>query len=523
MEILLLNLVKWLVGLAIPAALAMFVPRRWLIRVLAAWALLPLAVLLVLLIGEILRSPSELAQPGELLVALLYIGGFVALPWFVLSMMGYAIGLALRRRGASGASAPARPAAPAAPPPQEVPIRRAAAPPPLSQWRARHIGFERDGLILDGLDIWGSEWRPLGVAPVELPHPAHPHQLHRFKIYEAGEGSKARQFAACELSNNVWGFYTRIGADEPRAGTSRDGTLGFENLLPGPTDRGRHAPTGRIWRMATGEVLADGSAWMSSRVIPEADGSLLLALRHYNNDALFRLRPETGMFSVVGEARPDETIDRLGEAVGRALQASVDRAHRYLGLRLSPDGSIRVELAAVEWSNTHWVNSPRVIDVASGRILLDLWSTDWDAEASFPIERSVALSLRRYHYGGGCQALLYLAKDGPAKDGLGNDGFVVFEDTPAPPTRGPLIAIGPAIEAAARLSSAEAPRAARAPHGAGMPLGARTPRRVGPRQLLVALAILIGALAAIGTISFVVVRLNPEPPQKLSTVPDMPH
>jgi hypothetical protein len=502
MDVLLLNLVKWLAGLAIPAALAMFVPRRWLVTVLATWSLLPVAVLVVLLMADILRSPPEPAQPGAIFVPLLFYGGFVAAPWILMSMMGCAVGLALRRRGASGASVTALPAVPAALPPQDVPIQRAA-PPPLSQWRARHVGFERDGLILDGLDVWGNKWQRLGAATVELPHPAHPHELHRFKIYEAGAGPQARQFAATELSNGVWGFYTRTGADEPRAGTSADGTLGFENVLPGPTgaERDRLAPTGRIWRNATGEVLADGSAWMSSRVIPEADGSLLLALRHYNNDALFRIRPDTGMISVVGERRPDETIDRLGAAVGHALRTSIERAHRNLGLRLSPDGSIRVELAAVEWSNTHWVNSPRVIEVASDRILLDLWGTDWDADASFPIERSVALGLRRYHLGGRCQALLHLA----------NDGFVIFENTPGPPTRGPLTAIEPAIEAAARRSSAQAPSAA------------RTPRRVGPKQLLVTLAILISALAAIGGISFVVARLSPEPPPKLSTMPDMPH
>jgi hypothetical protein len=321
-------------------------------------------------------------------------------------------------------------------------------------------------------------------------------------VYEAGDGPQARQFAATELSNSVWGFYTRVGAQEPRAGTSTDGTLGFETIFPGPEDRDRLFPTGRIWRNANGEVLADGSAWMSSRVIPDSDGTLLLALRHLNNDALFRIRPATGTFSVVGERRPDETIDRLGKAVARALQASIDRAKRQLGLRLSPDGSLRVELAAAEWSNTHWVDSPRVIEVASDRILLDLWGTDWDAEASFPVERCVALSLRRYHFRGDCEAMLHLA----------DDWFVIYEGTPGAQIRSPLAAMVPALEAAARRSSALAPR-----------LPARMPRRVGLRQIAVALAILTSALAAIGVISFVAVRLAPqEPPPKLSTVPEMP-
>ena len=325
MAILLLNLVKWLAGLAIPAGLATFVPRRWLVAALATWSLLPLAVLLVLLIGEIARSPSELAQPGGILVALLFFGGFVAAPWFVVSVMGIAVGLALRRRKASGASVTALPSVLAAPPPQDVPIQRTAAPPPLSQWRARHVGFERDGLILDGLDVWGSEWHRLSARTVELPHPAHPHELHRFAIYEAGDGSRAQQF---ELSNGVRGFYTEIRADAPRVGTSTDGTLGFENLLPGPSEaeRDRLFPTGGIWRTATGEVLVDGSAWISSRVIPEADGALLLAMRHFNNDALFRLRPKTGTFSVVGERRPHGVIDRSAKpSITRCERLSIER------------------------------------------------------------------------------------------------------------------------------------------------------------------------------------------------------
>ena len=189
-------------------------------------------------------------------------------------------------------------------------------------------------------------------------------------------------------------------------------------------------------------------------------------------------------------------------AVDFALRTIIDRAHRNLGLRPPPDGSIRVELAAVEWGNTHWVNSPRVIEVASDRILLDLWGTDCDAEASFPIERCVALDLRRYHFGGRCQAMVHLA----------TDGLVVFEGhARAPDPRSVHRDSSPRFVAAARRSSAAAPSAA------------RTLWHVGRRQLLVTLAILISALAAIGGISFVVVRLTPEPPPKLSTLPPMPH
>jgi hypothetical protein len=217
MGALLLNLVKWLAGLAVPALLAMFVPRRWLVVTLVTWALLPALVVLVLFLGEVVRTPSELAAPDQILRALLFYGGFLLLPWFVMSVAGYAAGLALRRRRARPATSPTTP--------PQAPTWQVSRPPPGPEWRARHIGFELDGLILDGLDVWGSQWRRLGTDSVELPHPAHPKQRHRFRIYEAGHGSQARQFAATELSNGVWGFYTQGGGEERYAGTSADGSV----------------------------------------------------------------------------------------------------------------------------------------------------------------------------------------------------------------------------------------------------------------------------------------------------------
>jgi hypothetical protein len=47
-----------------------------------------------------------------------------------------------------------------------------------------------------------------------LPHPAHPHQSHRYDIYDIGDGWNPVRFAVGELSNGVWGFY--VPADPPR-------------------------------------------------------------------------------------------------------------------------------------------------------------------------------------------------------------------------------------------------------------------------------------------------------------------
>jgi len=297
---------------------------------------------------------------------------------------------------------------------------------------------------------------------------------------------------------------TRV-RDTRIAGTSADGSLRFENRYTGDAG-GRMAdlaPTAWIWDTVTGETLAEGTAWMWSQVTPQPDGTLLLAMRHYNRDALFRLDPATRTFRTLGERRPDESLGQLAAAIDRAHKASMDKANAYMGLRLAPDDSLRVELVAVEWSNSHWVNSPRVIEVATGRVLLDLWGTDWDGVASFPRERCVSLGLRRYRSRIALRAVLDLA----------SDSFTIDGQDPWPPSLGPLANIAPALEAASRLAVASP-----TPHGAHH----RAPRRIGSRQLVVTLLILIGALATIGALSFVAVRLHPEPPRKLTPLPKMP-
>lgn len=77
----------------------------------------------------------------------------------------------------------------------------------MSGWRDVHVGFEGDGVRINGLAIWQQEWRRIGEVSLELPHPSHQHQRHRFDVYEAGSINSPVRFAAGELSNGVWGFY----------------------------------------------------------------------------------------------------------------------------------------------------------------------------------------------------------------------------------------------------------------------------------------------------------------------------
>lgn len=493
-----LSLVELAAIVGVPALIALYAPRRWRALAFGFWLLAPPIVLFVLALGEITREPPasrDLSLYGE---ALGFFVAFLVIPWAVASVAGFAIGSALRKpeKGESPkleAAAP-KPVPPAQPPP--------AASPSATNWRVRHIGFERDRLVINGVDVWAVPWQTLDATGVELPHPAHPRELHRFSVYEANDGRRDIRFAAAELSNGVWGFYTPgFASDPPPVGLSADGSLQFENRFPDVSGAAQAhvAPTARLFERATRKLLADGSAWTSSRILPQADGELLFALRHNDRDALFRIDGERRRFRTLGERNAGGDLSELAAAIDRAHRACLDKGNAHSGLRLAPDGSLRVDLAAVEWSNSHWVNSPRVTDVATGKVLLDLFNTDWDAEVTFPREAAVSLALRRYRAEGSLTVEIDLTRD----------SFAIVQDRPGPPVVGRLKDLPRALKAASRHWTTVA-----------RPIVGK--RRTAPRQYGVALLILIGALAAIAAIAYVAVQLNPPTPQKLTPIPPMP-
>jgi hypothetical protein len=275
--------------------------------------------------------------------------------------------------------------------------------PPLemSGWREAHIGFEDDGLKIDGVEVWKQKWRSPDRQSVQLPHPAHPQQLHRYVIHEVGDARHPLRFAACELSNGVWGFFVPMeeAAAAPQAGA---------NTSP-------------------------------------------------------------------------------------------------ISQTVSPDGTIRVDLAAVEWSNSHWVNAPRVTDLASGKIVLDLWNTDWDAVPSFPANRRLRLECRRYHVGGGLAVELDLAR--------GTYRIFVGSSHQDPLPEAPLAGIAQGMEAASRKVAGTV--AVARGHGASIevtPLHALAAWRT-------ALLMLVGALVLMALVAFLAMHYASATPQKLDTVP----
>lgn len=211
------------------------------------------------------------------------------------------------------------------------------------------------------------------------------------------------------LRRLVRGGRNRRAAMEPISGPF----LGYGPLLYDETDDRQADPAApvRLRVAATGRILVDCAGWESSRITKNADGSLFLHLRQHRFGTLFRIDPQARCFRNFGEAGPARLLSRLAAAVDAARKTAGAPGSSPAYREISPDGTIRIDLDTKEWSNSHWVNSPRVIEIATGRVLLDLWGTDWDANVSFPRARIVHLFLRRYRRGGVLAVDLDLARE----------------------------------------------------------------------------------------------------------------
>ncbi len=514
-----LSLLELALAIGVPALIALLAPRRWRLWAIGLWTLAPLLIVAALAGSEVVTGKASAADLDKLVYGLLLIGSFLLLPWLMACGVGFALGAVLRGRAQSRAVA----IEPVPPDPLEVAARPIAeTPPPIAApnvrpspietggpslsppggWQAAHVGFEHDGLVLDGLSVWTLTWREETGEPVMLAHPAHPTQQHAFTVYSIDDGARATRFAAGELSNGVWGFYRWVVPDDAASGASADGTLRYEHDL-GPYQAGRYdsvAPRARLYDSRSAALLFDGLAWQSSRIVPQADGSLLLALVHGELQSIFHIDPSAGAFRDLTTPAGARPLAELAGAAATARADCDDPANTCLGRQVAPDGSLLVELQAVEWSNTHWVRSPRVTEIATGRVLLDLWGTDWDAWPTFPRRRTVRLSFRRYHFGGGAEVEIEFA---PGR-------YILFESSGA--TEGPLSDLAEALDNASRRAAAQAP-----------PRPLIAPLRPTARNWLVAMLILVGTVALIAAATLITLRLKDQPaPQKLDTIPPMP-
>lgn len=344
------QLLSFLLPLGAPALIGFLAPRRWRLWALALWIMAPLLVVLAVGACEMASGKASPADLDKLVYGALLIGSFVAAPWLIACGLGYAAGAFVRRQLRPEAAAASRGPAPVpvpAPAPKPIPAARHStpAPPgplaatlsPPTGWQAAHVGFDHDGLVLDGLPVWSLQWRREDAEPVMLAHPVHPAQQHRFTIYAIEDGTRATRFAAAELSNGVWGFYRWLVPADAASGTSADGSLRFEHDL-GPFENGRYdavAPVARLCNARTGAPLFDGSAWLSSRVVPQADGSLLLALEHRQQRTIFRIDPGAGTFRDLSEPASEHPLTALTETAAAARAACDDSANAYYGRQVA--------------------------------------------------------------------------------------------------------------------------------------------------------------------------------------------
>ncbi len=75
-------------------------------------------------------------------------------------------------------------------------------------WEEAGVTTEGAPITIKGLNPWHHDWIRLDAPQVVLPHPTYPHEQHTFDVYAMAENNTRVIFAATELSNGVYGFYT---------------------------------------------------------------------------------------------------------------------------------------------------------------------------------------------------------------------------------------------------------------------------------------------------------------------------
>lgn len=80
----------------------------------------------------------------------------------------------------------------------------------MKKWKA--VGVVAEGGLIDigGANPWTQSWKRGQDAAVDLPHPAYPSQRHSLRVYSIQAGERVVEFAAGEVSANVWAFYVPV-------------------------------------------------------------------------------------------------------------------------------------------------------------------------------------------------------------------------------------------------------------------------------------------------------------------------
>jgi hypothetical protein len=82
-------------------------------------------------------------------------------------------------------------------------------------WRFLHIGLEGDGVEVNGVRLWESQWVSTG-GQITVAHPQYPNQRHVMTTYRIDGAETAVNFAAGEFSNGAWGFFGPQAGPAPK-------------------------------------------------------------------------------------------------------------------------------------------------------------------------------------------------------------------------------------------------------------------------------------------------------------------
>jgi len=292
--------------MVLPMILIAAVPRRWRVRAILGWFLLPLVAYFGAFVWEAIRVPAETGHNMQLaLLGLALLSPALMIVWGVPSVIGVLLGLALGRftRPAKSAAVPRLV--------RLAPIASLHDLAGARNWPMIHVGPLSDRLVIGGFEVRCFKWWPCEPKNLHFTNPKSSLPLI-CDVYEIGTPTGRTHFAAGEVSNGVWAFFSAAP----------------HTLIRDQTDT---APVG---------------GWP--------------------------------------QPAPDQFDPPPG---GPPVQ------------RVSPDGSIRVDIQSMEWTNTHWVNTPRVTNIGKDKVILDLWGSDCHAVTSFPRERCVVLGVQRYRGG----------------------------------------------------------------------------------------------------------------------------
>lgn len=173
----------------------------------------------------------------------------------------------------------------------------------------------------------------------------------------------------------------------------------------------------------------------------------------------------------------------------------------------SPDGSIRVDIQPVEWAQSQFAATPRVVRVSDGQVLCDLLGSDWDAHVAYPRDSYVWLGLRRYRAPGHMFVEFDLAADRYG---------IALNSLDEPDEVGPLGDVTDRLEVWWEKASATALYRADKEH----PVSLRPVGRFAAWRS--ALVILIGAIVAIAVLSWLSIKYDIDPPRLPTSVPHIP-